>query len=133
VRLVVGGEAFEVRLHGPPRRGIRFEVPRASLMAAVEHRIFDDLLIGNFMRTTLYDGRSLYDPDFTLCVAKYGDNAGVETPEQLRAYLAEYRRRAGLELRFAMWIDDRVRGLRGRVDPSSRWYRAAKRLYYALH
>jgi hypothetical protein len=85
------------------------------------------------MRTTLYDAHSLYDPDFTRAVAKYGDNAGVETPEQLRAYLAEYRRRAGLELSFAMWIDDRVRSLRRHVDPGSPWYRAAKRLYYALH
>lgn len=133
VRLVVGGRPLDVRLNGPAQRGIRFEVPRASLLTAIEHRIFDDLLIGNFMRTTLYDVDSLYDPDFTLTVAKYGDNAGVETPEQLRAYFAEYRRRAGLELSFAMWIDDRIRSLRGRLDPSSRWYRTAKRLYYALH
>jgi hypothetical protein len=30
-----------------------FEVPRKSLMDAVQWRIFDDLLIGNFMKTTL--------------------------------------------------------------------------------
>jgi hypothetical protein len=133
VRLVLGGRSLDVRLNGPAQRGVRFEVPRASLMAAIEHRIFDDLLIGNFMRTTLYDMGSLYDPDFTLTVAKYGDNAGVETPEQLRAYLSEYRQRAGLELSFAMWIDDRMRSLGRRIDPNARWYRTAKRLYYTLH
>ena len=34
--------------------GIRFEVPRASLLTAVEYQVFDDLLIGNFMKTTLH-------------------------------------------------------------------------------
>ena len=54
--LRVGGKDTTVDL--PPRkrhakRQIMFEVPRASLMAAIRHEIFDDLLIGNFMKTTL--------------------------------------------------------------------------------
>jgi len=32
-----------------------------------------------------------------------------------------------------MWIDDRMRSLGRRIDPNARWYRTAKRLYYALH
>jgi len=80
------------------RRSITFELPRASLMAAVGFRVFDDLLIGNFMKTTLVgdwharNAAGLY-PDFTPFVGKYADNGGARTPAELRAYFSEYRRR----------------------------------------
>ncbi len=64
-----------------PGRAITFAVPRTSLMRAVEWEIFDDLLIGNFMETTLH-GRwptsGLY-PGFTPYVTKYADNGRAHT------------------------------------------------------
>jgi hypothetical protein len=53
--------------------GISFECPRASLITGIENQLFDDLLIGNFMRTTLHNVHDLY-PHFTPYVAKYADN-----------------------------------------------------------
>jgi hypothetical protein len=80
-------------------KGITFEVPRHSLMQAIEFEIFDDLLIGNFMKTRL-EGRwltpSLY-PDFAPYVPKYADNGRAKTPEELKKYFREYRRRAPLD------------------------------------
>src|SRR5581483_734804 len=79
--------------------GITFEAPRHSLMTAIENEIFDDLLIGNFMRTTLHGHRPvrpLY-PDFTPYVAKYADNGRAKTYDELEAYFAAYRRRAPLD------------------------------------
>jgi hypothetical protein len=35
-------------------RGLTFEAPRASLMASINYQVFDDILIGNFMKTTLH-------------------------------------------------------------------------------
>src|SRR5262249_41356244 len=74
----VGGREERIELgRGPFRKGLTFDVPRGSLMTAIQYRVFDDLLIGNFMKTTLhgrFEGdRALY-PDFTPYVAKYGDN-----------------------------------------------------------
>ncbi len=48
VTFKVGGREHSIRMDGRPDRGITFEVPRGSLMSAVDYRIFDDLLIGNF-------------------------------------------------------------------------------------
>jgi hypothetical protein len=85
-------------MNGPRDRGITFEVPRNSLMTAVKYRFFDDLLIGNFMKTTLHGVPSLYDPPFNFIVTKYGDNGKAITDEEVRKYLNEYRRRAGFQL-----------------------------------
>jgi hypothetical protein len=94
----VGGREHRVGMGGPAQRGMTFEVPRQSLMTAVRLRIFDDLLIGNFMKTTFHgDVRSLYEPNFNFWVTKYADNGRAETKAELRAYLGEYRRRAGAD------------------------------------
>ena len=79
-------------------RGVTFETPRASLMTAVEHRVFDDVLIGNFARTTLHGpwrdpGADGLYPDFSPFVGKFGDNGGARTAAELRAYFADYRAR----------------------------------------
>ena len=72
---------MQVELEGPGERGITFAVPRNSLMSAIDYRIFDDLLIGNFMKTTLHGVKSLYEEPgrFNFSVAKYGDNGLVES------------------------------------------------------
>jgi hypothetical protein len=118
-----------VDLAGPKGRGITFEAPRGSLMFAVRNEIFDDLLIGNFMKTTLHGGvRSLY-PDFTPFVAKYGDNGRAFSRAQLHDYFAAYRRAAG----FDGWIDQmRVLGtrkVRNALSANRDLYLFARRIY----
>jgi hypothetical protein len=99
VNLRVGGRDHEIPLS--PRkfeRGVTFEAPRQSLATAIKYEIFDDLLIGNFMKTTLHGkwpATGLY-PDFAPYVAKYADNGRARTDEELRAYFAEYRRQTGM-------------------------------------
>ena len=44
-------------------------------MSCIEHELFDDLLIGNYMRTTLFNVEALY-PNFTPFVAKERLNKG---------------------------------------------------------
>ena len=55
VNLRVGGRDNFITLRSRRNleRGITFEVPRNSLVLALQYEIFDDLLIGNFMKTTL--------------------------------------------------------------------------------
>jgi len=110
VRFRVAGRDHEISLRrdrGRPRRGITFQVPRHSLMCAVEWEIFDDLLIGNFMRTTLYGlppvSGGLY-PDFSPYVAKYADNGGARTKRELQAYFRAY------------WTRDPIAWLRDQLD-----------------
>jgi hypothetical protein len=93
----VGGRDNFIALNGKKGRGITFEVPRNSLMAAIDYEIFDDLLIGNFMKTTLHEMGSLYEGDFSFVVAKFGDNGRAKTHREVDAYLREYRRRAGAD------------------------------------
>ena len=59
-------------------------------MKAVKFDIFDDLLIGNFMKTTLTNVESLY-PNFTPFVAKYGDNGMARGEDDLKAYFQYYK------------------------------------------
>jgi hypothetical protein len=140
VAVRVGGREHVVPL--APRafdRGLTFEAPRHSLVTAVTYRVFDDLLIGNFMRT-IFNGRwaspSLY-PDFTPYVAKYADNADARTPEQLRRYFAAYRERAPRDFLHhqvsrrlhAVFEQGAINTLRTFVPPSSPAYRLAKRVY----
>jgi hypothetical protein len=78
-------------------RGITFEAPRHSFLTAIQYKVFDDLLIGNFMKTTLHGkwpATGLH-PDFTPYVAKYADNGGAKSKQELDEYFSEYRRRTG--------------------------------------
>lgn len=92
----VGGATHRIDLD--PRRpelGITFEAPRQSLMTCVRYEIFDDLLIGNYVRTTLHGawehpGAEALYPHFTPFVTKYGDNGRSFSPAELRAYARFY-------------------------------------------
>lgn len=103
LRFAVGGKEHTIDIAPEHPRGITFAAPRSSLMQAVEWRAFDDLLIGNYMRATAHGdwggkrGADVLYPDFTPFVTKFGDNGGCHTPEKLRAYFAEYRRRGFFE------------------------------------
>jgi hypothetical protein len=134
----VGGADHEITLGGGTGRAVRFEAPRASLVSAARWEIFDDLLIGNFVKTTLFGDwplRSLR-PDFTSRLAKYADNGGAHTRAEIRAYVAEYRRRAPLDYaqfearrRYNRVVRRAARVVRRRVGEGSALQRAGSSLY----
>jgi len=132
LRFIVGGEETTIDLNPKLRPfGITFTVPRHSLMAAVEYQVFDDLLIGNFMRTTLHGGATLY-PDFTPLVAKYSDNGRASTRRQLRRYFLEYFRRDPVNMLLNLLeakSDDIFRKI---VPHQSAPYKHAQTLYWKL-
>jgi hypothetical protein len=136
----VGGQDTRIALDGPKReRGLTFEVPRGSLMTAVRYRVFDDLLIGNFMKVTLHGGADLY-PDFSPYVAKYGDNGGVRTSAELARYFGTYRDRDWLSFfrdqLDAKWVRPlqlNVGGaMRRALGGNSAVFRAAKTAYHEV-
>jgi hypothetical protein len=140
ITLIVGGREHTIDLSRQGRgtrsardaRGIRFEVPRHSLMTAVQYRIFDDLLIGNFMRTQLvgrWPESKLY-PDFTPFVARYADNANALTEEELKRYFDEYRKRQPLEWFFHGLESKSVDFFRAKVQGGSPLFEAGKRGYW---
>jgi hypothetical protein len=125
----VGGRDHFVSLGGRKGVGITFEVPRASLVSAIRNEIFDDLLIANFMKTTLHGGpRSLY-PDFTPYVPKYGDNGRAFSARELRGYFAAYQGAAGFE----GWMDrlrvESARRIRTTLAANPALYAAARGFY----
>jgi hypothetical protein len=113
-------------------RGLTFEVPRHSLMVAIENEIFDDLLIGNFMKTIIHGNfpRLLLYPEFTPYVAKYADNGLAKSKTQMRAYFKEYMMRAPLDyLRYS--IETRaVNAVRFSLNEDSPLYRLGMRTYF---
>lgn len=97
VIFTVGGEPRQVDLNPPgnrrfrKRRGIEFIVPRRSLLETATWGYFDDLLIGNFMKTRVINTQ-LY-PRFTPLVAKIGGNAKVFNRSEYTRFLGRYFRR----------------------------------------
>ncbi len=130
----VGGKETTLKMEGRKDRGITFEVPRASLMTAVDYRIFDDLLIGNFMKTTLHGLRSLNEApaEFNYSVAKYADNGTAETDQEIAKYLAEYRRRAGIDYLLSAFEDQSRNFLARFAKQDTPLYRLMKELYISL-
>ena len=129
----VGGREYEIPLAGNRfQRKLHFEAPRHSLMTAIEYQIFDDLLIGNFMKTTLigsWPKSGLY-PNFTPYVARYADNAFTYSEKDLKEYFGVYRRRDPVEYarhRFEMKAIDAFRSF---VASQSSLYQRAKAFYW---
>jgi len=85
----VGNKPYEINFSNKNTM-IEFEVPRTSLMKAIHYEIFDDLLIGNFMKTKLINIESLY-PNFSPYVAKYGDNGLSKSSLELKKYFDYYK------------------------------------------
>ena len=98
INFIVGKKDFNIKMRGPAEKGISFELPRNSLVESCKYSIFDDLLIGNFMKTQLHNLSSLYDPvfNFNNIVPKYGDNGLAYTKEELVRY-EKSMRRMGME------------------------------------
>lgn len=136
VRVRVGGEEHVIELaSGRFRKGVTFDVPRGSLMAAVSYRVFDDLLIGNFMKVTLHgqweQGRALY-PDFTPYVTKYGDNGLAHSRDELRDYFAVYRKRFGFEYVRHCLEAEAMHRFRQIAGPDTQLWSMARRAYWWL-
>ena len=131
IDLEVGGKRLRVNLGGPADRGITFAVPRNSLMHAIEFEAFDDLLIGNFMRTTLHGVASLYEPNFNFTVAKIADNGRAQTRAEVREYMKEYRRRAGFALTRRILFEQSIRAFM-RLSKESPLYKAGRFVYRTL-
>ena len=92
----MGGKENTFYLNKKIKKGITFEVPRSSLIKAIKYEIFDDLLIGNFMKTTFHGKNinSLYDISFSPIVPKYADNGRVFSRSDYRKYMKEYNLRS---------------------------------------
>ncbi len=137
LRFKVGGKEYVVDLAtGKNETGITFEAPRQSLMTSIKYEIFDDMLIGNFMKATLHGrwGANPLYPDFSPYVAKYGDNGRARTKQELEAYFAEYKRRMGVAGRlevFTTSLETSSKNLfRSLVSERSGFYQMAKRSYH---
>ena len=99
INFVVGKKDFNLKMKGPIERGITFELPRNSLVEACKYSIFDDLLIGNFMKTQLHNLNSLYD-QYNISPSQgglihYDDQAGKEftgeTKQTFEEMIAAYK------------------------------------------
>ena len=111
-------------------------------MTSVKYEIFDDLLIGNFMKVTLHGewGPNRLYPDFSPWVAKYGDNGRAHTMKELREYHRSYRERAPgdylrhrFETGFLMPLQQATASaLRSRLGTSSLLFRTAKSAYWNI-
>ena len=131
IQVSAGGSSVTVDLNADIREvGISFECPRASLMTCIENQLFDDLLIGNFMRTTLHNVHDLY-PHFTPYVAKYADNGGAKTKRELATYFGHYYMRDPIAHSLKGLADGSEMVLRRVIPEDSAMFRLAKRTYYA--
>jgi len=90
ISINVGGVDHEVLHDGKGKAKIKFYAPKVSLLKAIRREIFDDLLIGNFMKTQITNAINLYKPDFTMAVGKYSDNGRVKTSDELEKYFNYY-------------------------------------------
>ncbi len=132
IEVSAGGTSVTVDLNRERKDvGISFECPRNSLMTCIEYEIFDDLLIGNYMKTTLHNVPGLY-PNFTPYVAKYGDNGGAKSKAELEVYFGHYRMRdpVGRVLKRLSIRSEQM--LRKALPADSAMFRLAKRTYYQL-
>jgi hypothetical protein len=130
----VGNKDNLIQLQGKKNKGITFEVPRGSLMKSIEYEIFDDLLIGNFMKTTLHNMKSLYEGDLNFYITKFADNGRAESIEELEKYFQEYNRRMGMERFYEIFISN-AGDLAKRLLPQNRnsiLFSSAKKIYYSI-
>ena len=127
---------LNIKFRGPSNKGISFELPRKSLVTACKYNIFDDLLIGNFMKTKLYNLKSLYDPNFNFVftVSKIGDNGKAYSKEEINNYLKNYAERMGREYLFDIFASHSKEYFKFFFKNyyQSKYYSKIKKLYYFL-
>jgi len=133
INLRVGGLDNVIKISDRKyNRGVTFDAPRNSLMTAIRYEVFDDMLIANFMKTTLHGnwGPSRLYPDYTPYVAKYADNGLAKTKEELETYFKIYRDRAVLD--YLKWrFEKQAEGIyRKYVSDESFLHKSAKKAYW---
>lgn len=114
------------------KRGLTFEAPRNSLMNAIRYEVFDDMLIGNYMKTTLH-GKWTEDrlyPDFAPYVTKYSDNARVKTRDELQHYFDKYKEREKFGYLFHQFDQWSKNIIRSTIPKESRLYQWVKKGYW---
>lgn len=116
ITVTVGGIKNKVLSNGKGKASIDFNVPKNSLIRSIKNEIFDDLLIGNFMKTTLYKTKDLYSPDFTYTVGKYSDNGGVKTNSELKEYFAFYNNQRITEDKINMRLNSLAKKIYAKLD-----------------
>ncbi len=141
INLRVGGKDNVIELGKKKfNRGITFEAPRHSLMLAINYEIFDDMLIGNFMKTTLHgklkSRTPSLAPDFEPYVPKYADNGRAKSKEELNLYFKEYRSRLDRSAVLSDFLITKFEALSKNVfrhyfSQNSAVYQTGKRLYRA--
>ena len=136
VNFRVGGKDNTIELRTRNfKRGVTFEVPRGSLMTTVKYEIFDDLLIGNFMKTTLHGdwhNNNLY-PYFTPYVAKYADNGRAKTKTQLKNYLKQYRKKSPVEFIYHCFERESEEFIRKHIGTNTKAFEWAKKFYLLMN
>ena len=136
INFIVGKKDFNIKMKGPTDKGITFELPRNSLVEACKYSIFDDLLIGNFMKTQLHNLESLYDPiiNFNNIVPKYGDNGLAYTKAELLNYEKEYAKRMGIEYFYDLFANQSKNYFKFffKNYRNSKYYTKFRKYYYYL-
>ena len=89
LNFTIGKSELNIKLSNK-KEGISFSTPRNSLLFSIRNNIFDDILIGNFMKIKLINVPSLY-PDFTPYISKYGDNGFAFSKDELKKYFDYYK------------------------------------------
>lgn len=95
INVRIGGEEHIIELKKNNFKvGVTFEAPKNSFMYSVHNNIFEDMLIGNFMKTTWHGKPPLSRmyPD-TLPLVKYADNGLAFTKDEVERYMIEYSKR----------------------------------------
>jgi hypothetical protein len=128
----VGGSDNIIHFDGKDDKGITFEVPRYILMQAIKNEAFDDLLIGNFMKTTLHNMKTLYDGEFNFAVTKYGDNGRAQSYSEVKEYIRKYRHRAGVDWYDKEKLEHAIRVAASYIPSNSALYKLGRLIYRSV-
>ena len=104
-------------------------------MHQVKYEIFDDLLIGNFMKTTLHGdwhNNTLY-PYFTPYVAKFADNGKAKSKARLKSYLRKYREKSPMEFILHSFSRESEELIRRYVGSNNKAFEWVKKFYLVLN
>jgi len=113
------------------KKGLIFSGPRNSLMTAIKYKIFDDLLIGNFMKVKIIGEWPYTWPlyyDFCPLVPKYSDNGNVYNKTELKKYFIFYFKR-NLKYEILDFINDRKKYFINIIKNNRILYRIFKNIY----
>jgi hypothetical protein len=127
----VGDQETHIKLKGPTKKGFTFHLPRQSLLTAIEYNIFDDLMIGNFMKVTVHGEASLY-PDFSPFVCKFGDNGGARSKDELSKYFKHYQYNFAWEQFRSSFAEKSTSAARLVIPRNSVAFNFAKSLYQRI-